>query len=137
MTYYTLLELVQTTINALSLGVPCVIRKLPLSQEALDPATQIVVCPGKAETYERFTFTGHYLVAYDCNVVVIAPNTGLQLSNLQTLLDYRQQLVDALQNLQPTNCLKRNITFDQPIDRNLIPENFDYVSFNASYSIWA
>jgi len=108
---------------------------LPVKQE-LDPATQIIVCPGKDEEYKRLAFGGYYTVTYFINVVILGPNNAQELTNLSQWLYWRQQIQDAISNMVVGKRLKQKVTYDPPIAREQIAESYDYVSLSAAFTIW-
>jgi len=97
----------------------------------------IIVCPAATpEGYKRFAFGGYYKFSPSINIVLIAGNNALELTNLDVWLNYRQQISDALNALNPTNILASRIVYDVPLEREQINDNYDYLSMNYSCDLW-
>lgn len=138
--YFNALSAIEASINGLSLAiggqtVTVNIRKLPKREEGLDPATQILVVPSETpERVEQFAYPNQVNVAYSCQIVVINPNDGDQITNLPTYLDWRQSIRELFQGPPLTTvsgCWMTKIVPGRPLDREKINLNYDYLDLSV------
>lgn len=141
--YFNALTAISNSIQGLDLAlsgqaVAVNIRKLPKREEGLDPATQVLVVPSETpERVEQFAYPNQVNVTYSCQVMVVSPNDGDQITNLPTYLDWRQDIRQLFQGPPLTTvsgCWMTKIVPGKPLDREKINLNYDYLDLAVEVS---
>jgi len=135
-----LITSIVSSLSALNLNlsgnpVPISVRKLPLKQETIDPPTQVIVCPGDTpEEFRRASYNNHFFYSPQVQVVIITPNDAQEYTNLNTYLQWREQIAGALVAI--SGPLALSVEYDVPLDREQVADNYDYISLNARATLF-
>lgn len=127
--------LVQTFAFTLNAVLPVKVLKEPVSRDQLDTATPfLAVCPCQGDGTELWAAGPIYDKTYGVQVALVAAGNVDLVSNLNTWLQWRAQIMRALRDptaLQPqglTQVWRTEVLPDDPLDRGLIPQGLDFSS---------
>lgn len=140
--YYTILTSAQQAVSGLSLvlgstPLPVLIRKLPKLGETLDSAPVVLICPTEQpEKIIDYATEGLVYVEYGVEIVIVAANNQDYLSNLDSYLNFRQQIRLLFQGTTltgaPTVC-DMDMIPEAPIDRALVAADYDYSAISVRF----